>query len=139
MQHPKNPPVFPLCKGGRLKLFCRQRVNFDQAAAELAGNIAGELQRIGRLPVRFPPGRPLEDVPKSSVGLRDGAHAEGSAVFIVLGDGRELQRTRSLRPGDREVLRVGVAGVGRLELCTEGSEGHNHNSWAIWVGPEVSR
>ena len=76
---------------------------------------------------------------RSTVGLRDGAHAQGSAVFIVLGDGRELRRSRALRVGDREDLSVEVAGVRRLELRTEGAEGHNHNSWAIWVDPEVSR
>ncbi len=76
---------------------------------------------------------------RSAVGLRDGAHAQGSAVFIVLGDGRELGRSRALRAGDREELGVDVAGVRRLELRTEGGEGHNHNSWAIWVEQEVSR
>ena len=76
---------------------------------------------------------------RSTVGLRDGAHAQGSAVFIVLGDGRELRRSRALRVGDREDLSVEVTGVRRLELRTEGAEGHNQNSWAIWVEPKVSR
>ncbi len=76
---------------------------------------------------------------RGTVGLRDGAGAEGSAVFIVLGDGRELRRSRALRVGQREDLVADVAGVRRLELRTEGAEGHNRNSWAIWVEPEVSR
>ena len=73
------------------------------------------------------------------VGLRDGAHAQGSAVFTVRGDGRELHRSRMLRVGEQESVSVDIAGVKKLTLETEGGEGHNHNSWAIWVEPKVSR
>ena len=76
---------------------------------------------------------------RSTVGLRDGAAPQGSAIFTVVGDGRELCRSRPLRAGDREDLVADVAGVNRLELRTEGAEGHNHNSWAVWVGPTGSR
>jgi hypothetical protein len=34
---------------------------------------------------------------------------------------------------------VDIASVTQLELRTEGAEGHNHNSWAIWVEPRVQR
>jgi hypothetical protein len=57
------------------------------------------------------------------IGLRDGARAEGSARFLVIGDGRELRRSRALRAGDREDLEVDIAGVRRLELRTEGRRG----------------
>ena len=76
---------------------------------------------------------------RSTVGLRDGALAQGSAVFIVLGDGRELRRSRALRAGAQESLSVDISRVKELELRTEGTEGHNYNSWAIWVEPEVRR
>ena len=76
---------------------------------------------------------------RSTVGLRDGALAQGSAVFIVLGDGRELYRSAALRAGARAALSVDIASVTQLELRTEGAEGHNHNSWAIWVEPRVKR
>jgi hypothetical protein len=75
----------------------------------------------------------------ATIGLRDGAHIEGSAIFTVRGDGRELYRSRMLRVGEQAEVRVDIAQVKELELLTEGGEGHNHNSWAIWAEPKVQR
>jgi len=76
----------------------------------------------------------------ATIGLRDGANPEqGSAVFTVRGDGRELYRSRLLRVGKREDVKVDISQVKALELLTDGGEGHNHNSWAIWVEPKVER
>jgi hypothetical protein len=72
------------------------------------------------------------------VGLQDGAHEQGSAVFTVRGDGKELSRSRVLRVGMQQDVKVNIAKVRQLELLTEGGEGHNHNSWAIWVDPKIS-
>ncbi len=76
---------------------------------------------------------------RSTVGLRDGAHAIGSAVFRVIGDGRELGRSRILRVGEKAELTADITGVHELRLETEGGEGHTHNSWAIWAEPEIRR
>jgi NPCBM/NEW2 domain len=76
---------------------------------------------------------------RSTIGLRDGATAQGSAIFTVRGDGRELYRSRALRAGSQEDLNVDISRVKELELRAEGAEGHNHNSWAIWADPIVSR
>jgi hypothetical protein len=73
------------------------------------------------------------------VGLRDGAHERGSAVFIVRGDGRELYRSPMLRVGAQARVNVDVANVEQLELIAEGGEGHNFHSWAIWVEPQIAR
>lgn len=76
----------------------------------------------------------------ATIGLRDGANKEqGSAVFTVRGDGRELYRSPMLRVGARAEVKIDVAGVGQLELLAEGGEGHAHNSWAIWAAPAVAR
>jgi tetratricopeptide (TPR) repeat protein len=75
----------------------------------------------------------------ATVGLRDGAHAMGSAVFIVLGDGRELYRSSLLRTDASDSVRLDVSGVQRLELVTEPGEQHKHFSWAIWAEPMVRR
>lgn len=75
----------------------------------------------------------------ATIGLRDGAAIQGSAIFTVRGDGRELYRSRMLRVGDRADVRVDITQVKELELLTEGGEGHNHNSWAIWAEPQVER
>ena len=61
---------------------------------------------------------------RGAVGLRDGADARGSAVFSVVGDGRELRRSRVLHAGEREDLAADISGVRRLELRAEGGEGH---------------
>lgn len=73
------------------------------------------------------------------IGLQDGAADQGSAIFTVRGDGRELYRSRLLRVGQRAEVKVNIARVKALELLTEGGEGHNHNSWAIWAAPMVKR
>ncbi len=75
----------------------------------------------------------------ATVGLRDGAADQGSAVFRVLGDGKDLYRSPVLRVGNRAEVRVGVADVKKLELTAEGGEGHNHNAWSIWAEPAVGR
>ncbi len=75
----------------------------------------------------------------ATIGLRDGAHTQGSAIFTVRGDGRELYRSRMLRVGQRENVKVNISGMKELELLTEGGEGHNHNSWAIWAEAKVAR
>ena len=73
------------------------------------------------------------------VGLHQGAAEQGSAVFTVRGDGRELYRSKILRAGQREEIKLDLRGVKELELQARGGEGHVHNSWAIWANPEVAR
>ena len=75
----------------------------------------------------------------AAIGLRDGAASQGSAIFTVRGDGRELYRSRILRVGERAEVKVDISQVKELELLTKGGEGHNHNSWAIWAEPKVQR
>lgn len=75
----------------------------------------------------------------ATIGLRDGAALQGSAIFTVRGDGRELYRSRMLRVGEQEAVQVNIANVKKLELLTEGGEGHNYNSWAIWAEAKVQR
>lgn len=75
----------------------------------------------------------------ATVGLRDGAAQQGSAIFLVRGDGKELYRSPVLRTGDSDDVKIDVSDVDRLELMANGGEGHVHNSWAIWAAPQVSR
>ncbi len=75
----------------------------------------------------------------ATIGLQDGATDQGSAIFTVLGDGKELFRSKILRPGQTETLKLDISGVKELELQTKGGENHNHNSWAIWAAPLVQR
>ena len=75
----------------------------------------------------------------ATAGLQDGAGPIGSAIFTVLGDGKVLHRSRLLRDGQSEAIRVEVAGITELRLETQGGEDHNHRSWAIWAAPTVLR
>ena len=75
----------------------------------------------------------------AAVGLRDGAMAQGSAVFTLLGDGRELFRSAVLRAGESAAVEADITGVKELELRAEGGEGHPHNSWAVWLDPLLTR
>jgi hypothetical protein len=75
----------------------------------------------------------------ATIGLRDGALKQGSAIFTVRGDGKDLYRSPILRPGSREEVKVDISSVKILELLADGGEGHTHNSWAIWADPKVSR
>ncbi|HZJ15060.1 MAG TPA: NPCBM/NEW2 domain-containing protein [Chthoniobacteraceae bacterium] len=75
----------------------------------------------------------------ATIGLRDGATDQGSAIFRVIGDGKELFRSNVLRPGQRETVRVEIPGIQQLELHAKGGEGHNHNSWAIWADPVLEK
>jgi hypothetical protein len=75
----------------------------------------------------------------ATVGLRDGAHQQGSAVFVVRADGRELFRSVTLRVNASQPVRVDVATVRELELVAEPGEQHNHFSWAIWADAAVHR
>ena len=67
----------------------------------------------------------------AEIGLRDGARSQGSAIFTVRGDGKELYRSTTLRAGQQETVKLDIGQVKELELLTEGGEKNNFNSWAI--------
>lgn len=75
----------------------------------------------------------------ATIGIRDGAHEQGSAIFTVVADGRELYRSPLLRVGSKRDIALDVTGVNELELHVDGGEGHPHNSWAIWAEPLLVR
>lgn len=75
----------------------------------------------------------------ATVGLRDYALSQGSARFTIIGDGKILYNSAALRVNQKELIKVDVSNVKVLELQTKGTEGHNHNSWAIWANPELER
>lgn len=72
-------------------------------------------------------------------GIRDYAHQQGSARFTIIGDGKVLYNSSALRVNQKENVQVDVSNVKVLELKANGTEGHNHNSWAIWVNPVLER
>jgi len=74
---------------------------------------------------------------QTSYGLQDGH--DGSVVFVVQGDGRELFRSPTIREHVRHTLDVDVANVSVLTLRVEdGGDGAN-SDWGVWIEPQVSR
>ena len=73
------------------------------------------------------------------VGLRDYAHIQGSAKFTVIGDGKVLYESPALRTNQKDSMNVDISNVKTMELKADGTEGHNFNSWAIWVNPSIER
>ena len=73
------------------------------------------------------------------IGLRDGAAAQGSAVFTVVGDGKQLYQSPILRSGNSETIELDISGIERLELHTRGGEGHVNHCWSIWCEPKLER
>jgi len=73
------------------------------------------------------------------IGLRDMAHQQGSARFTLIGDGKLLYESPVLRVGQQRRMEISIENISKLELRSEGTEGHNFNSWAIWANPLLSR
>jgi len=73
------------------------------------------------------------------IGLRDYANIQGSARFTVLGDGKILYESPALRVNQQSLLSIDVKDINILELKTSGTEGHNFNSWAVWLNPLLER
>lgn len=74
---------------------------------------------------------------ETTIGFQDGGNSE--AVWIVLGDGRELMRSKPIKSGRHERRIVDVAGVKRLELVVESSRPTNANCWTVWGNPRLTR
>jgi len=74
---------------------------------------------------------------RTAYGLQDGH--EGSAVFVVRGDGRELFRSVVVKDHTLGKLEVNVYGVSVLELAVEdGGDGAN-SDWGVWILPQLRK
>ncbi len=67
-------------------------------------------------------------------------HNEGSVIFIIRGDGRELFRSALIRTADGEVAaEVNLDGIVTLELLTETGADGASGDWGIWIAPTLQR
>jgi len=74
---------------------------------------------------------------RTAYGLQDGH--EGSVVFVVRGDGRELFRSPLIKDHKLGKLEVDVRGVSLLELAVEdGGDGAN-GDWGVWISPQLGK
>ena len=74
---------------------------------------------------------------KSSYGLQDGH--EGSVVFVVRGDDKELFRSTLISDRRLRQLEVDVTGVQRLTLIVEDGGNDIGHDWGIWIEPALER
>lgn len=70
-------------------------------------------------------------------GLQEGH--EGSVVFVVRGDGRELFRSPRIAQHDLHRLELDIADVTSLELAVEDAGDGVGNDWGVWLDPTLER
>lgn len=75
----------------------------------------------------------------ATAGLQQGVASNGSGVFIIVGDGKELYRTKLLKDSQTEEINVSIKGVATLELIVESGKENNHACWTVWGSPQVKR
>jgi hypothetical protein len=74
------------------------------------------------------------------VGLDAASSTNATAEFIVVADGQELWRSGPMKESDEpRVVDLGISGVQKLILRTEGSGGRRQHAQADWIEPKVSR
>lgn len=84
----------------------------------------------------FVPGKQWKTL-KFGIGLQDGH--PGSVVFVVLGDGRKLFRSKTIKSDEIHWDRVDVTGVETLKLITEDAGNGTAHDWGVWIEPQLSR
>lgn len=72
-----------------------------------------------------------------SAGLADG-HG-GSVVFVIMGDGKELWRSRKVTDTSLPQFEIKVRDVQELTLQVEDSGNGNNGDWGVWCDLKLSR
>jgi hypothetical protein len=70
-------------------------------------------------------------------GLADGN--EGSVVFVISGDGKELWRSKKITAGGLASFTLNVADVQELHFQVENANDGNGSDWGIWADPKLER
>lgn len=73
----------------------------------------------------------------ADAGMADGNG--GSVVFVVLGDGKELWRSTTVKEQQVVPVNVDVKGVQSLELRVENAGDGNASDWGVWLNPTLER
>ena len=76
---------------------------------------------------------------EATIGLQNGAHAQGSGVFILKGDGKELFRSEKLDAESTAEVDVDVSNIETLELIVNTGKHGNANCWTVWAEPTLRR
>ena len=73
----------------------------------------------------------------TNYGLQDGH--DGSVVFVVKGDGKELFRSKVVRDHTAREQSVAVANITLLELIVEDANDGGNSDWGVWLDPQLRR
>jgi hypothetical protein len=74
---------------------------------------------------------------QASYGLQDGH--DGSVVFVVRGDGRELFRSPTIRDHALRTVDANLTDVRVLTLLVEDGGDGTNNDWGVWIQPQLIR
>jgi hypothetical protein len=74
---------------------------------------------------------------KGKAGLAQGN--DGSVVFVIEGDGRELWRSPLVKPGNLQSYEVSVKDVQQLQLRVEDGGDGAGSDWGLWLEPVLGR
>jgi hypothetical protein len=72
-----------------------------------------------------------------SAGLAEGH--DGSVVFSIVADGRELWRSKLIKEGGAESYDISVKDTQQLELIVSDGGDGNRNDWGLWLEPMLTR
>ena len=73
-----------------------------------------------------------------TAGFPDGRN-DGSCVFVIKADGKELWRSEKTEPGTPRPFELSVVGAKEIELIVEDAGDGMASDWGCWFEPEVSR
>lgn len=74
---------------------------------------------------------------KGKAGLAQGN--DGSVVFVIEGDGKELWRSPLVKPENLQSFEVSVKGVQQLQLHVEDGGNGAGSDWGLWLEPMLTR
>ncbi len=74
---------------------------------------------------------------KGKAGMAQGN--DGSVVFVIEADGRELWRSPVVKPENLQTFEVPVKGVQQLQLRVEDGGNGAGSDWGLWLEPVLSR
>ncbi|RBP35878.1 NPCBM/NEW2 domain-containing protein [Roseimicrobium gellanilyticum] len=63
---------------------------------------------------------------------------DGSVVFVIKGDGKELWRSKTIKE-DVVTFDLTVTGIRQLELVVENAGDDDRSDWGLWLDPELTR